>query len=300
MSLGNSEKPDGTSTRRASCAGPIAAFARYMRIDEPIVPVSQYIVTFVRISSFVKHRSTSPSQSLHARARRGNEAAAQAPPPAPASQSPAPNTRRAHAGRRRRYQATIRRPLARPASVSRAAAREDPQALQGPSFSKQLQTNRGVRHAPMLRANPSPPRLLRWTRGVVVAESLTRRFGSLLAVDDLSFALQPGTITGFLGPNGAGETTTLRMLLGLATPTSGRALVFDRTYGELAHPALRIGAVLEATDFHPGRARASARSSVTRSAPSSRCSPGDSSSTTSSSALFPQSAASHRRGRRTR
>ncbi len=88
---------------------------------------------------------------------------------------------------------------------------------------------------------------------VVVAESLTKRFGSLLAVDDLSFALEPGTITGFLGPNGAGKTTTLRMLLGLAAPTSGRALVFDRTYGELEHPALRIGAVLEATDFHPGR-----------------------------------------------
>ncbi len=88
---------------------------------------------------------------------------------------------------------------------------------------------------------------------VVVAESLTKRFGSLLAVDGLSFALEPATITGFLGPNGAGKTTTLRMLLGLAAPTSGRALVFDRAYGELEHPALRIGAVLEATDFHPGR-----------------------------------------------
>jgi ABC-2 type transport system ATP-binding protein len=82
---------------------------------------------------------------------------------------------------------------------------------------------------------------------------LTKRFGSVLAVDELSFALDPGTITGFLGPNGAGKTTTLRMLLGLATPTSGRALVFDRTYADLEHPALRIGAVLEATDFHPGR-----------------------------------------------
>jgi ABC-2 type transport system ATP-binding protein len=88
---------------------------------------------------------------------------------------------------------------------------------------------------------------------VVVAESLTKRFGEVLAVDDLSFALEPGTITGFLGPNGAGKTTTLRMLLGLAAPTKGRALVFERAYAELEHPALRIGAVLEATDFHPGR-----------------------------------------------
>jgi ABC-2 type transport system ATP-binding protein len=88
---------------------------------------------------------------------------------------------------------------------------------------------------------------------VVVAESLTKRFGKLTAVEDLSFSLEPGTITGFLGPNGAGKTTTLRMLLGLASPSSGRALVFDRPYAQLDHPALRVGAVLEATDFHPGR-----------------------------------------------
>jgi ABC-2 type transport system ATP-binding protein len=88
---------------------------------------------------------------------------------------------------------------------------------------------------------------------VAVAEALTKRYGSLTAVDGLSFALDAGTVTGFLGPNGAGKTTTLRMLLGLARPTGGRALVFDRRYGELERPALRVGAVLEATDFHPGR-----------------------------------------------
>jgi ABC-2 type transport system ATP-binding protein len=88
---------------------------------------------------------------------------------------------------------------------------------------------------------------------VVQAESLSKRFGKVLAVDGLSFALEAGTITGFLGPNGAGKTTTLRMLLGLAAPTSGRALVFDKLYSEIDQPALRVGAVLEATDFHPGR-----------------------------------------------
>jgi ABC-2 type transport system ATP-binding protein len=88
---------------------------------------------------------------------------------------------------------------------------------------------------------------------VLRAESLTKRFGEVLAVADLSFTLEAGTITGFLGPNGAGKTTTLRMLLGLATPTSGRALLFDRPYAALEQPAMRIGAVLEATDFHPGR-----------------------------------------------
>ena len=88
---------------------------------------------------------------------------------------------------------------------------------------------------------------------VVQAESLSKRFGKVLAVDGLSFALEAGTITGFLGPNGAGKTTTLRMLLGLAAPTSGRALVFDRLYSDIERPARRVGAVLEATDFHPGR-----------------------------------------------
>ena len=88
---------------------------------------------------------------------------------------------------------------------------------------------------------------------VVLSEGLTKRFGGLTAVDDLSFALEAGTITGFLGPNGAGKTTTLRMLLGLAAPTAGRALIFDRPYAQLAGAARRVGAVLEATDFHPGR-----------------------------------------------
>jgi ABC-2 type transport system ATP-binding protein len=88
----------------------------------------------------------------------------------------------------------------------------------------------------------------------VVADSLTKRFGSVLAVDSLSFALAPGTITGFLGPNGAGKTTTLRMLLGLAKPSGGSARILGRSYGELAEPALQVGAVLEAADFHPGRA----------------------------------------------
>src|SRR5919198_5218091 len=96
-------------------------------------------------------------------------------------------------------------------------------------------------------------RMLATSMGAVAAESLSKRFGSLVAVDELSFTLQRGTITGFLGPNGAGKTTTLRMLLGLAAPTSGQALVFGRPYAALERPALAVGAVLEATDFHPGR-----------------------------------------------
>ena len=88
---------------------------------------------------------------------------------------------------------------------------------------------------------------------VIRAEHLTKRFAEVLAVDDLSFALERGTVTGFLGPNGAGKTTTLRMLLHLVEPTSGQALVFGGRYQDLERPANRVGAVLEAADFHPGR-----------------------------------------------
>ena len=88
---------------------------------------------------------------------------------------------------------------------------------------------------------------------VLTADHLTKRYGDVVAVDDLSFALEPGTITGFLGPNGAGKTTTLRLLLGLAEPTAGAALVLGRRYRELERPMRRVGAVLESGDFDPGR-----------------------------------------------
>ena len=88
---------------------------------------------------------------------------------------------------------------------------------------------------------------------VLETRGLTKRFGDVTAVSELSFAVQEGTVTGFLGPNGAGKTTTMRMLLGLAEPTGGQALVFGRRYRELEQPARRVGAVLEASDLHPGR-----------------------------------------------
>ncbi|OUZ12788.1 ABC transporter ATP-binding protein [Aeromicrobium sp. PE09-221] len=87
----------------------------------------------------------------------------------------------------------------------------------------------------------------------VTVDRLSKHFGQVKAVDDLSFAVRPGAVTGFLGPNGAGKTTTLRMLLGLMRPTSGRALIGDQSYTELRHPAQTVGATLEASSFHPGR-----------------------------------------------
>jgi ABC-2 type transport system ATP-binding protein len=87
----------------------------------------------------------------------------------------------------------------------------------------------------------------------IEVQGLSKRFGDITAVDDLSFSTREGAVTGFLGPNGAGKTTTLRMLLGLVTPTEGTAAVNGRPYAQFAEPPRHVGAVLESTSFHPGR-----------------------------------------------
>jgi ABC-2 type transport system ATP-binding protein len=87
----------------------------------------------------------------------------------------------------------------------------------------------------------------------IQVDGLVKRFGDVTAVDSLSFTARAGAVTGFLGPNGAGKTTTLRALLGLITPTAGSATIQGRPYGELERPFAHVGAVLEATSFHPGR-----------------------------------------------
>jgi ABC-2 type transport system ATP-binding protein len=83
--------------------------------------------------------------------------------------------------------------------------------------------------------------------------SISKNYGTSIAVDNVSFAIPPGQVAGFLGPNGAGKTTTLRMLLGLAAPSAGQALIFGRRYRELERPAHQVGAILESNDFDPGR-----------------------------------------------
>jgi ABC-2 type transport system ATP-binding protein len=82
---------------------------------------------------------------------------------------------------------------------------------------------------------------------------LTKRYGPVMAVDDVTVTLQPGKITGFLGPNGAGKSTTLRMLVGLTTPTGGTATIDGLPYPKLAHPSRAIGAVTDSAVFHPRR-----------------------------------------------
>ncbi|MHB8438076.1 MAG: ABC transporter ATP-binding protein [Acidimicrobiales bacterium] len=87
----------------------------------------------------------------------------------------------------------------------------------------------------------------------IEVRGVTKRFGPVVAVDDLSFTVEQGTVTGFLGPNGAGKTTTLRILLGLVRATSGRALIDGHEYRDLPDPTRVVGAVLEASGFHPAR-----------------------------------------------
>jgi ABC-2 type transport system ATP-binding protein len=88
---------------------------------------------------------------------------------------------------------------------------------------------------------------------MITVDTLTKRYGTVLAVDRLSFKVGPGRVTGFLGPNGAGKTTTLRMLLGLARPDGGTATINGVRYRDLPHPARTVGAALEADCFHPAR-----------------------------------------------
>ncbi|MGW4157065.1 ABC transporter ATP-binding protein [Micromonospora chersina] len=88
---------------------------------------------------------------------------------------------------------------------------------------------------------------------MITLRGLTKRFGAVAAVDDLTVEIRPGQVTGFLGPNGAGKSTTMRMVLGLDRPTAGQALVNGRPYRELRHPLHEVGALLDATGVHPAR-----------------------------------------------
>jgi ABC-2 type transport system ATP-binding protein len=88
---------------------------------------------------------------------------------------------------------------------------------------------------------------------VIEAVGLTKRYGAKVAVDGLSFTVQPGVVTGFLGPNGAGKSTTMRMLLGLDRPSAGTATINGRPYDQLRAPLCEVGALLEARAIHTGR-----------------------------------------------
>jgi ABC-2 type transport system ATP-binding protein len=89
--------------------------------------------------------------------------------------------------------------------------------------------------------------------GVIELDGLTKRYGERTAVDDLTVRVEPGRVTGFLGPNGSGKTTTMRCLLGLARPTAGTATVLGVPYRALDRPMRRVGALVDPRARHPGR-----------------------------------------------
>ncbi len=88
---------------------------------------------------------------------------------------------------------------------------------------------------------------------MIEARRLTKRYGSTLAVDGLTFDVEPGRVAGFLGPNGAGKSTTLRLILGLDAPSTGTVTVDGKPYGQHRRPMFVVGAMLEARSVHPGR-----------------------------------------------
>ncbi|PZA20954.1 ABC transporter ATP-binding protein [Modestobacter versicolor] len=88
---------------------------------------------------------------------------------------------------------------------------------------------------------------------MIVARGLTKTYGPKVAVDGLSFTVEPGRVTGFLGPNGAGKSTTMRMMVGLDRPTAGTVTINGRSYADSAAPLRTVGALLEARALHPGR-----------------------------------------------
>jgi ABC-2 type transport system ATP-binding protein len=88
---------------------------------------------------------------------------------------------------------------------------------------------------------------------MIEAANLTKRYDTKMAVDDLSFTVEPGVVTGFLGPNGSGKSTTMRMILGLDSPTAGEVTVNRRRYADHRAPLHEVGALLEARSIHTGR-----------------------------------------------
>jgi ABC-2 type transport system ATP-binding protein len=91
---------------------------------------------------------------------------------------------------------------------------------------------------------------------VIEIDRLTKVYGDRAAVDDLTVTVEPGRVTGFLGPNGSGKTTTMRCVLGLTRPTSGTATVLGRPFRDLPHPMRRVGALIDPRAHHPGRTAA--------------------------------------------
>ncbi len=116
-----------------------------------------------------------------------------------------------------------------------------------------LPPRREARHGKPLPSEVPTPTRRPIAAGSIRVERLSKRFGAVVAVDDLSFEVGPGHVTGFLGPNGAGKTTTMRVILGLEAATAGRTSVDGRPYRDMPRPLTEVGSLLDADAAHPGR-----------------------------------------------
>src|SRR5262245_3955088 len=126
--------------------------------------------------------------------------------------------------------------------------------MPGPPWGRSVPLSPPGRVPARSRAQPSGATIRRAEAGAMIeVQGLTKRYGDTLAVDDLTFTVQPGRVTGFLGPNGAGKSTTMRLILGLDAPTRGSATVNGRPYRQHVAPLHEVGALLEARAVHPGR-----------------------------------------------
>jgi ABC-2 type transport system ATP-binding protein len=116
-----------------------------------------------------------------------------------------------------------------------------------------MRTNGGHIGPPLVSTTDSKPVINQKGTHMIQARGLTKRYGSTVAVDNLSFDVLPGRVTGFLGPNGSGKSTTLRMVLGLDAPSAGSVTINGRPYGQHRRPLQEIGALLDAKAIHGGR-----------------------------------------------
>lgn len=107
----------------------------------------------------------------------------------------------------------------------------------------------------------------------IAVRGLTKRYGALFAVDDLTFEVPFGQVVGFLGPNGAGKSTTMRMIIGLTAPTAGTATLLGTPFHELDDPVRTVGSIVDGVDYHPGRRAIEELrvSAATAGLPLSRC-----------------------------
>src|ERR1044071_7881648 len=103
------------------------------------------------------------------------------------------------------------------------------------------------------RVSPGPGDMSSRGETMIEAIGLTKRYGKTVAVDNLSFTVEPGRVTGFLGPNGAGKSTTMRMILGLDRPSAGQVLIDGKPNARLDRPLRTVGALLDAKWVHPNR-----------------------------------------------